>query len=76
MKSGDKPAAAHFVLLIKLELLLHIFVIVKNKVKLSETCAICGLVSRQAFLYVVAGFPPFQGFDDGQGEIHDGAGGT
>jgi hypothetical protein len=30
VKSGDKPAAAHFVLLIKLEFLLHTIEIVKK----------------------------------------------
>ncbi len=34
------------------------------------------LISSQALLHGVAGFPSFQSFDDGQGEIHDGAGGA
>jgi hypothetical protein len=43
VKSGDKPAAAHFVLLIKLELLLPVIENDKNKVKPSGTREICGL---------------------------------
>ena len=43
MQSGDKPAAVHFVFLVKLELLSHAIETAKNLVKHSETRALCGL---------------------------------
>ncbi len=46
VKSGDKPAAAHFVLLFNRKLPLHVFEILKNKENPSETRAICGLSHR------------------------------